>query len=155
MRISDWSSDVCSSDLLSVEFPGGANGECVARVAFGLELRSWRMDAYRTRLSDKQKPTLTDVTLVSDAPSTGDAWQRLSALADGVKFTRVLVAEPANILYPESFVERCQPLRDLGIEITVLDETQMAELGMGALLGVSQGSPRKPRLLALRWDGTG
>src|SRR3546814_5487898 len=41
------------------------------------------------------------------------------------------------------------------IEITVLDETQMADLGMGALLGVSQGSPRKPRLLALRWDGTG
>src|SRR3546814_15772096 len=101
------------------------------------------MDAYRTRLSDKQKPTLTDVTLVSDAPSTGDAWQRLSALADGVKFTRALVAEPANILYPESFVERCQPLRDLGIEITVLDETQMADLGMGALLGVSHGSPRK------------
>src|SRR3546814_10924763 len=78
---------------------------------------------------------MTDVTLVSDARSTGDAWQRLSALADGVKFTRELVAEPANILYPESFVERCQPLRDLGIEITVLDETQMAELGMGALLG--------------------
>lgn len=146
---------VSGATHLSVEFPGGANGECVARVAFGLELRSWRMDAYRTRLSDKQKPTLTDVTLVSDAPSTGDAWQRLSTLADGVKLTRELVAEPANILYPESFVERCRPLRDLGIEITVLDETQMADLGMGALLGVSQGSPRKPRLLALRWDGTG
>src|SRR3546814_300390 len=102
---------VSGATHLSVEFPGGANGECVARVAFGLELRSWRMDAYRTRLSDKQKPTLTDVTLVSDAPSTGDAWQRLSALADGVKFTRELVAEPANILYPESFVERCQPDR--------------------------------------------
>src|SRR3546814_15771919 len=103
------------------------------------------MDAYRTRLSDKQKPTLTDVTLVSDAPSTGDAWQRLSALADGVKFTRELVADPANILYPESFVERCQPLRDLGIEITVLAETQMAELGMGARLGVLQGYQRTPR----------
>src|SRR3546814_3520422 len=99
-----------------------SNGECVARVAFGLELRSWRMDAYRTRLSDKQKPTLTDVTLVSDAPSTGDAWQRLSALDDGVKFTRELVADPANILYPERFVVRCQPLRDPGIEITVLDD---------------------------------
>src|SRR3546814_21155050 len=45
---------VSGATQLSVEFPGGANGECVARVAFGLELRSWRMDAYRTRLSDKQ-----------------------------------------------------------------------------------------------------
>src|SRR3546814_18527019 len=89
------------------------------------------MEAYRTRLSDKQKPTLTDVTLVSDAPSTGDAWQRLSAPADGVKFTRELVAEPANILYPESFFERCQPLLDLGIEITVPDETPLVDLGVG------------------------
>jgi leucyl aminopeptidase len=51
-------------------------------------------------------------------------------------------------------VERCQPLADLGIEVSVLDEADMANLGMGALLGVAIGSVRKPRLLALRWDGT-
>ncbi|MBK5264413.1 MAG: leucyl aminopeptidase, partial [Alphaproteobacteria bacterium] len=91
---------------LNVEFPGGANGDYVARLAFGLQLRGWRMDAYRTRLSDKQKPTLQDVTLVSDASGAREAWERLSAVADGVLFARELVAEPANILYPESFVER-------------------------------------------------
>ncbi len=79
----------------------------------------------------------------------------MDALAQGIMFTRELVAEPANILYPESFVARCQPLADLGIEISVLDESDMAALGMGALLGVAQGSARKPRLLALRWDGSG
>ncbi len=142
--------------FLGVEFPGaGVNGEAVARLAFGLSMRAWRMDTYRTRLSEKQKPTLKDVTLVSDAPGAGEAWARLSAVADGVLFARELVTEPANIIYPESFVERCQPLKDLGVEITVLDEKQMAELGMGALLGVAQGSVRKPRLLAMRWDGTG
>ncbi|MCF8707060.1 leucyl aminopeptidase [Rhizorhapis sp. SPR117] len=140
---------------LNVEFPGGANGDCVARLAFGMQLRGWRMDAYRTRLSEKQKPTLQDATLVSDASGASEAWGRLSAVADGVLFARELVAEPANILYPESFVERCASLKDMGIEITVLDEKQMADLGMGALLGVAQGSDRKPRLLAMRWDGTG
>jgi len=65
------------------------------------------------------------------------------------------VSEPGNILYPESFVERSRHLADLGIELTVLDEEEMAKLGMGALLGVAQGSVRKPRILAMRWDGTG
>jgi len=75
-------------------------------------------------------------------------------VAAGVAFTRELVAEPANILYPESFVERCRHLEELGVRITVLDKAAMAELGMGALLGVAQGSMREPRLLAMEWDGT-
>src|SRR3546814_17993357 len=41
----------------------------------------------------------------------------------------------------------------LGIELEVLDERQMKALGMGALLGVAQGSTRPPRLLAMRWNG--
>jgi leucyl aminopeptidase len=36
----------------------------------------------------------------------------------------------------------------------VLDEAQMAELGMGALLGVAQGSRKPARLLVLRWKGS-
>ena len=60
---------------------------------------------------------------------------------------RELVAEPGNIIYPESFVERCRPLADLGIEVSVLDEADMANLGMGALLGVAE------QLLALPFGG--
>ncbi|ETI62800.1 leucyl aminopeptidase [Sphingobium sp. C100] len=78
----------------------------------------------------------------------------MTAVAAGVAFTRELVAEPANILYPESFVERCRHLEELGVRITVLDKAAMQELGMGALLGVAQGSVREPRLLAMEWDGT-
>jgi leucyl aminopeptidase len=65
------------------------------------------------------------------------------------------VAEPPNVLYPESFVERCRELADLGIEITVLEPEEMAKLGMGALLGVAQGSVRGARLLAMKWNGKG
>jgi leucyl aminopeptidase len=66
-----------------------------------------------------------------------------------------LVTEPANIIYPESFVARCQHLKELGVEISVLDDKDMAALGMGALLGVAQGSRRPARLLVMKWDGTG
>src|SRR3546814_7226305 len=62
---------------------------------------------------------------------------------------------PANIIYPQSLVERCRHLTELGVESTVLDEDDMRKLGMGALLGVSQGSERPARLLAMRWDGSG
>ena len=72
-----------------------------------------------------------------------------------VALTKELVTEPANIIYPESFVERCKHLAELGVEISVLDDKDMAALGMGALLGVAQGSRRPARLLVMKWDGTG
>ena len=133
----------------------GLDAQALAHLGLGALLRAWRIDIYRTKLPEKAKPTLETLTLVSDAAGLAGAWADMEGLASGVAFTRELVSEPANILYPESFVARCRPLADLGVEITVLDEGEMAALGMGALLGVAQGSVRKPRLLAMRWDGTG
>lgn len=135
-----------------VEFFGGASGEKAASLALGALLRGWRIDSYRTRQPEKAKPTLAKITLVS--ADAGAAWEKQAAVAAGVAFTRELVSEPANILYPESFVERCQHLTELGVKITVLDKATMTELGMGSLLGVAQGSAREPRLLAMEWDGT-
>lgn len=132
---------------------GGVDTADILSFALGAKLRNWRMDAYRTRLAESAKPSLRQIVIASDAGDVSAAWALKSAVADGVAFTQTLVAEPANILYPESFVERCRHLTELGLEITVLDETEMAELGMGALLGVAQGSVRKPRLLAMRWNG--
>lgn len=121
--------------------------------AMGVRLRSWRHDAYRTRMSDAQKVSLNAVTIASPFGNLEAAFATRAAIADGVALTQDLVAEPGNIVYPESFVDRCQHLRDLGVEIDVLDERQMKALGMGALLGVAQGSVRPPRLLAMRWNG--
>jgi leucyl aminopeptidase len=139
---------------LVVDLTGsGVDGEAAARLAFGAAARAWRFDQYRTKLSAKQKPTLDEIVVVG-ADGGEQAWSRRAALLDGIAFTRELVAEPANILYPESFVERCRArVAPLGIEVEVLDDTQMAELGMGALLGVGQGSVRPPRILAMRWNG--
>lgn len=132
---------------------GDSDEEDVLAFAMGAQLRNWRLDRYRTRLADNAKPTLTTVVIASPAGDLSARWGSYSAVADGVALTQTLVAEPPNILYPESFVERCQHLSDLGVEIEVLDERQMKALGMGALLGVAQGSTRPPRLLAMRWNG--
>jgi leucyl aminopeptidase len=126
-----------------------------AEVAFGATLRNWRMDKYRTKLPETSKPTVDSISVVAAPVEAGDMWARYHAVAEGVALTKELVTEPANIIYPESFVERCQHLRDLGVEISVLDDKDMAALGMGALLGVAQGSRRPARLLVMKWDGTG
>ncbi|MCB5424974.1 leucyl aminopeptidase [Altererythrobacter sp. CC-YST694] len=125
-----------------------------ASVLLGLRLRSWRHDAYRTRLKDEDKPSLAEIVVTAGPGDTEAAWRDLQAVAEGVEFTRELVTEPANIIYPESFVERCRArFAGTGAELVVLDEGAMAALGMGALLGVAQGSARKPRLLAVKWNG--
>jgi leucyl aminopeptidase len=124
------------------------------RLAFAAAARGWRYDVYRTKQPKKQKPTLEEIVVVGAGDGAEAAWADRQALLDGVAFTRELVTEPANIIYPETFVDRARKrMEPLGIAIEVLDEKKMAELGFGALLGVGQGSVRPPRLLVMRWNG--
>ena len=131
------------------------DADAAARVALAAALRAWRYDRYRTKLKDKQKPTLKELVIVGAPAEAAGLWQkRWHPVYDGVCFTRELVTEPANIIYPETFVERVQAaVKGTGLEIDVLDGAAMKKLGMGALLGVAQGSVRDPRLLILRWNG--
>jgi leucyl aminopeptidase len=135
----------------------GLDADLTARLGLAAALRGWRYDRYRTKLKDKQKPTLDEVVVVggpSDAAARYE--QRWAAVYEGVSLTRELVTEPANIIYPQSFVERVQTsLKDTGVEVQVLDRSAMEKLGMGALLGVAQGSVREARLLILKWNGGG
>ena len=132
----------------------GLSAEDAAAVLLGLRLRAWRWDEYRTTQKDAEKVSLKSAVIVGAPDGIEAAWQRESALAEGVEFTKELVTLPANVLYPESFVERCRKaLEGTGIEIIVLDDAQMEKLGMGALLGVGQGSERPSRILAMRWNG--
>jgi leucyl aminopeptidase len=134
----------------------GLSAAEAAAVLLGARLRGWRLDAYRTTLKPEQARSLAEVVVVGAPDGTEAAWTVESAVADGVEFTRELVTEPANVIYPESFVARAQErYAGTGLELRVLDEAEMAALGMGALLGVAQGSARPPRLLAMVWRGAG
>ena len=135
----------------------GYDADKAARVGLAAALRSWRHDRYRTKLKDNQKPTLDEVIIVSGGQGVEQRYtSRWAPVVAGVSLTRELVTEPANIIYPETFVERVRAaLKDTGVEIEVLDRAQMEKLGMGALLGVAQGSVREGRLLILKWNGGG
>ncbi len=125
-----------------------------AAVLLGLRLRAWRHDKYRTRLAADKRPSLTTVHVTGAPEGTEAAWAREEAVAKGVEFTRNLVAEPANIIYPATFVAACEEaFAGTGAQITVLGEEEMEALGMGALVGVGLGSERESKLLAIRWNG--
>jgi leucyl aminopeptidase len=133
----------------------GYDADTAARVGLAAALRSWRYDRYRTKLKDSQKPTLSEVVIVGGGKGADQRYKsRWAPVVEGVSLTRELVTEPANIIYPESFVERVKAsLEGSGVEIDVLNRAEMQKLGMGALLGVAQGSVREARLLVLRWNG--
>ncbi len=132
----------------------GLSADQAAAVALGARLRAWRHDVYRTKLPADQQVSLTTIRIAGAPEGTEAAWQTGAALAEGVELTRELVTEPANIIYPESFAERVtRRLEGSGITVRVLDDTEMAKLGMGALLGVAQGSRKPARLLVMEWQG--
>jgi leucyl aminopeptidase len=131
-----------------------APAEVAAQLALGAALRAYRFDRYRTTEKPERKPTLATLSVASPSSSAARrAYKSLAATAESVAFTRDLVSEPANVIYPETLAEQAAGLSSLGLDVETLDEERMRALGMNALLGVAQGSVRPPRLVVMRWNG--
>jgi leucyl aminopeptidase len=125
-----------------------------AEIAFGARLGSYRFDKYHTKKKDEDKPTLKRLTvMVEGSKAAKKAFAPNDKLADGVFLSRDVVSEPSNIKYPKTMVEDIEALAEEGVDVEVLDRDRMAELGMGSLLGVAQGSVREPYLAIMHWNG--
>ena len=123
-------------------------------VAFGATLRSYRFDRYRTKEKLEDKPKLFKLTLLTaDLAKAKTAWEPLDATAKGVFLTRDLVSEPPNVLDPAEMAERCRKLSEVGLKVEIFGPKEMGKLGFGALLGVSQGSVKEPRMVVMQWNG--
>lgn len=126
-----------------------------ARAALGAVLASYRFDKYRTKLTADKKPTLKTVKIAIENPAQArKAWNMFyGPVGEGTNLARDLVMEPANKLYPTTYAGRIKKMESLGLKVQVLGEAQMKKLGMGALLGVGQGSPRASQLVVMQWNG--
>ena len=125
-------------------------------VAEGTLLGLYRFDKYKTKIEDR--PQLNRLTIVELDPS------RVSELEEGVSEGTVLaeatlrcrdlVNEPANEMTPTRMAEAALDVAtESGLEIEVLDRSDMETLGMGALLGVAQGSEEPPKFIVLHYVG--
>jgi leucyl aminopeptidase len=127
-----------------------------AHVALGARLRGYRFDKYRTTQKDDEKPKLAALKILTPEPdAAAAAYAPLAAIAEGVELTRNLVTEPANVLYPEEFANRCEPLRKLGLKVEIFDKKDLEKLGFGSLLAVGQGSARDSYMVVMQWLGAG
>src|SRR6201747_240402 len=146
------------SDAVTIiaELPSGAMtpGQAAA-IASGVRLRAYKFDRYKTKKKEGDEGALrADVSLaVGDVGAARKAFAPDGHIVDGVIIARELVNEPPNVLYPVEFARRASQLRKLGVNVDVLDVKAMTKLGMGALLGVAQGSTQPGRMVVMRWNG--
>ena len=141
----------------TVEVGEGApigQAEAAAELAFGAQLRSYRFDKYKTKQKPEQKPSLDHLTVATTGSNAAQrAYKPLGKAAEAVFFTRDLVSEPPNEIYPETLAAQAGRLAELGVSVEVLDENKIRDLGMNALLAVGQGSARPPRVVVMEWRG--
>jgi len=141
-----------------LDVPKGAKakgGNFAAHVATGALLRSYTFNGYRTKNLDEHEHKLKTVRVAtSDTAAAKRAFADSEAIANGVFLARNLVNEPPNVLSPQEFAKRAKAtLSKVGVKVDILGEAEMKKLGMGALLGVGQGSERESQLVVMRWNG--
>ena len=128
--------------------------EATAHLAYGVRMRSYSFLKYHTTRKKELSPVFSSASfVVKDDKATKKHYAVLEAIADGLDFARDLVTEPGNVIYPESYAKECKKLEKLGVKIEVLSKAQMQKMGMGALLGVAQGSIREAKMVVMQWMG--
>lgn len=123
-----------------------------SEIALGLALRAYEFDAHRTG-----EKTASDAAVIYCA-KPGEVQPEVAtamAVAEGVFFTRDLINEPSNILTTQEFADRLEAMTAIGLEVEVLDEPALAELGMRTLLAVGEGSESPSKVVVMRWNGGG
>ncbi len=130
------------------------NARQAGDLALGLVLRDYRFEAHKTAQDEDPADEPAEVVICHARPEEMTAAaQPLLAVAEGAHMTRDLVNEPANILTTTEFADRLVAMRDLGLTVEVLDEAQLAELGMRTLLSVGQGSDSPSKVVVMQWNG--
>jgi leucyl aminopeptidase len=125
-------------------------------LALGALLRAYKFEHYKTRKKkdSAEREGAIELTLaLADKTTAAPLVLEAEGLAESVMLARTLVNEPANVLTTTEFARRARELADLGVEVEVLDQQAMADLGMHALLGVGQGSLQDSLLVVMRWSG--
>jgi leucyl aminopeptidase len=133
----------------------GKAGEAIAE---GALLGLYRFDAYKaTRNQDRPKKIESLALLCSDRRAVSAVRrgiERGKTLANATNVARDLVNEPGNILTPAELANRARSVaRRHGLSVKVLGRLSMRRLGMGALLGVAQGSANPPQLIIVSHRG--
>jgi len=120
----------------------------------GVLLGLFEPDMYKTEKKEERR--IDELVLVAAATGSEDALargvERGRIIGEAVNLARELSNEPSSALTPSELAERAkETATKFGLDIDILDEARMKELGMGALLGVARGSDEPAKLIVLRY----
>ena len=135
--------------ILGSNFTSIKNKISLNEFVHGAELKAYEFNLYKTK---KNKKEININILKSKNNINQKVKSKLDAVLGGVNFTKDLVSEPANILNPISYANRCSKLKIPGLKIKILNLSQIKKIGMNALLAVSQGSVNQPRVVIFEWN---
>tara|TARA_B100001123_G_scaffold264227_1_gene294290 strand:- start:6940 stop:8439 length:1500 start_codon:yes stop_codon:yes gene_type:complete len=129
-------------------------GHPATNIGFGMQLKEYKFDKYFTK-KDKEKTDFEVVVCRDGVASTTLEKEFIDkqAMADSIAFTKDLISEPSNVLYPKSYADRVNDLEKFGIKVTVYGEKELKKIGADALLAVGQGSERESQMVVMEWQG--
>jgi len=125
----------------------------VRNVLEGYLLGGYAFSRYRTKTPDTRAGTVTVLSPVARRQEASAAFEEAQVVGPAVNAVRDWVNTPAGDLTPPAFADQItKAAKGTKVEVTVLDEAELAELGCGGLLGVGGGSSAPPRLVELRYS---
>jgi leucyl aminopeptidase len=149
--------DRAVSYLTEVEVAGRDAAWKLRTAALAADAQAYRYTATFKPKEKSKTPQIESVSFAGIAPdkSADRALAEAHAIASGVRFARELGNLPPNICNPAYIAAEAKKIADAhaGVTLEVLERDAMQKLGMGSLLGVSQGSANPPKLIVLRWNG--
>jgi leucyl aminopeptidase len=145
---------------LSADAPFGPLGPEAAATALvdGMTLATYRFTPYKTQEEDREPDVLETVTLLlppgADLGPVTRALEAEAAVCEGVRLAADLANHPSAVVTPTRLAEEAGRIAaDHGLTLEVLDRDRMEELGMGGMVGVSQGSVEPPKFIVLEYRG--
>ena len=133
----------------------GADATRLAAAAEGFALGAYAFSEFKDTDAAEKAAPVQSVEIVADkadAKELKQALERVDVIVRSVHRIRDFVNTPPNLLYPEEFASRAQKAaKEHGVKVEILDFDQLVKGGYGGIVGVGQGSTRKPRLVTLTY----
>jgi len=134
--------------------PRTENQQVSELVVEGALMGLFEPDKYRTQEKEKREIEKLVVAIEgADSSELTRGVERGRIIGEAINFTRDLANEPGAYMTPTILAQRATDVaREFGLEIEVMDEPKLKELGMGGVLGVARGSDEPPKFIVLTYD---
>ncbi|MEB3307982.1 MAG: leucyl aminopeptidase [Cyanobacteriota bacterium] len=145
----------CTGLVLAFPRTGSDGVQVACSLAESVRLATYCDERFKSE-PEASRPRLSRLSLVDVPDQASTAIERVNSICAGVELARQLVAAPPNVVTPQHLADQAAAIaRDQGLELKLLERADCEQLGMGAYLGVAQGSELLPKFIHLTYRPDG